>query len=115
MNAFVAYSIPIKGLKQGLHQFKFKIDSAFFALFEGSPIEVGEIDFLVDSLSDDKTVIGARMMGGGFGGCTINLVHEDAIEGLQERLAKAYQETMGHKLGMYMVVTGDGANVQTLS
>ncbi len=48
MNAFVAYSIPIKGLKQGLHQFKFKIDSAFFALFEGSPIEVGEIDFLVD-------------------------------------------------------------------
>lgn len=71
-----------------------------------------ELDFLVDAVQDESSVLGARMMGGGFGGCTINLVHEDAIEGLQERLAKAYQEAMGHKLGMYMVVTGDGAKIQ---
>ena len=54
MNVFVAYSIPIKGLKLGLHQFKFSIDSAFFALFEGSPIETGAVDFEVsmDKRSD---------------------------------------------------------------
>jgi uncharacterized protein len=54
MNAFVAYSIPIKGLKQGLHQFKFSVDSAFFALFEGSPVETGVVDFDVslDKRSD---------------------------------------------------------------
>ncbi len=54
MNVFVAYSIPIKGLKLGLHQFKFSIDSAFFALFEGSPIEYGAVDFEVtlDKRSD---------------------------------------------------------------
>lgn len=74
-----------------------------------------ELDFLVDATQGEPGVLGARMMGGGFGGCTINIVHEDAIEGLQERLSKAYQETMGHKLGMYMVVTGDGAKVQALS
>jgi len=48
MNAFVAYSIPIQGLKLGLHQFKFSVDSAFFALFEGTPIEIGAVDFEVD-------------------------------------------------------------------
>ncbi|MBL7827331.1 MAG: DUF177 domain-containing protein [Saprospiraceae bacterium] len=48
MNAFVAYSIPIKGLKVGFHKFNFNIDSAFFALFEGSPIEIGDLNFSVE-------------------------------------------------------------------
>jgi len=45
MNAFVAYSIPIKGLKVGIHRFKFTVDSAFFSHFEDAPIEEGEIQF----------------------------------------------------------------------
>lgn len=45
MNAFAAYSIPIKGLKVGIHHFKFAIDSAFFRNFEDSPVEEGEIHF----------------------------------------------------------------------
>ncbi|MCB0527182.1 MAG: DUF177 domain-containing protein [Lewinellaceae bacterium] len=45
MNAFVAYSIPIKGLKTGIHRFKFTIDSAFFSHFEDAPIEEGDIAF----------------------------------------------------------------------
>ena len=45
MNAFVAYSIPIKGLKVGIHHFKFTVDSAFFSRFEDSPIEEGEFRF----------------------------------------------------------------------
>jgi len=45
MNAFVAYSIPIKGLKVGIHRFKFTVDSAFFSRFEDAPIEEGEIQF----------------------------------------------------------------------
>lgn len=45
MSAFVAYSIPIKGLKVGIHLFKFSIDSAFFSHFEDSPVEEGEIHF----------------------------------------------------------------------
>ena len=48
MNAFVAYSIPIQGLKLGLHQFKFSIDDTFFAHFEDSPVETGQIDFVVE-------------------------------------------------------------------
>ncbi|MBX2890814.1 MAG: DUF177 domain-containing protein [Saprospiraceae bacterium] len=45
MNAFVAYSIPIQGLKFGMHRFNFKIDSVFFSHFEGSPIKDGNLHF----------------------------------------------------------------------
>ena len=45
MNAFVAYSIPIQGLKIGVHHFKFEIDSAFFRHFEDSPVQDGAINF----------------------------------------------------------------------
>lgn len=45
MNAFVAYSIPIQGLKVGIHHFKFEIDSAFFSHFEDSPVQEGAINF----------------------------------------------------------------------
>lgn len=45
MNAFKAYSIPIQGLKVGIHHFRFLIDSAFFRHFEDSPVHEGEIQF----------------------------------------------------------------------
>ena len=48
MNAFVPYSIPIQGLKTGEHRFEFNLDDAFFALFEGSPVQSGSIDVEVE-------------------------------------------------------------------
>lgn len=45
MNAFVAYSIPVQGLKIGIHHFEFKIDSAFFSRFEDSPVKEGAVRF----------------------------------------------------------------------
>lgn len=46
MDAFVAYSLPIQGLKTGgVHHYKFEIDSAFFASFEASPVEEGKVLF----------------------------------------------------------------------
>ena len=45
MDNFVAYSLPIQGLKSGLHHFKFEVDSAFFARFEDSPVEEGKVLF----------------------------------------------------------------------
>lgn len=54
MNAFAAYSIPIQGLKVGVHHFKFEIDSAFFRHFEESPVQEGAIhfDLQLDKRSD---------------------------------------------------------------
>jgi len=45
MNAFVAYSIPIMGLKFGIHQFTYAIDTGFFSHFDGTPVEKGLVHF----------------------------------------------------------------------
>lgn len=47
MNAFAPYSIPIQGLKVGIHHYQFLIDRSFFSLFEDSPIEDGTLNFKV--------------------------------------------------------------------
>lgn len=67
-----------------------------------------ELDFLVDAVKNNEDVLGARMMGGGFGGCTINIIKEEAIESLQEKLAKEYKEAMGLELTTYIVQIENG-------
>ena len=51
------------------------------------------------------------MTGGGFGGCTINLVKEDAIEGLVADLTKKYKEAMGLDLTAYIAQTANGSSL----
>ena len=60
-----------------------------------------ELDFLVNCVKDNADVLGARMMGGGFGGCTINLIKEAALPALVDRLKKEYFTVMGIKLAVY--------------
>lgn len=70
-----------------------------------------ELDFLVDAIWQEPLVLGSRMMGGGFGGCTINLIHKDAMDELFARLSVAYLAEMGLELKMYSVVTADGTSL----
>ncbi|MGK2861554.1 MAG: galactokinase, partial [Chitinophagaceae bacterium] len=69
-----------------------------------------ELDFLVDYVRDIDAVIGARMMGGGFGGCTINLVKEDAIPGLIEKISARYVKHIGREMEAYEVAISDGTS-----
>lgn len=69
-----------------------------------------ELDYLVDAVRDREGVYGARMMGGGFGGCTINLVRTDAIEGIVNDLSVKYQADNGKPLTVIAVNTGDGTS-----
>lgn len=69
-----------------------------------------ELDFLVDSVKNFEGVLGARMMGGGFGGCTINIVKNEVIDALIARISEAYQEKFGLKLDAYVVETSDGTS-----
>ncbi len=55
-------------------------------------ISCEEIDFLVDTAIKIPGVYGARMTGGGFGGCTVNLVAPEAVDSFREKLSAAYQE-----------------------
>jgi galactokinase len=74
-------------------------------------VSCAELDFLVDFVSKEEAVLGARMMGGGFGGCTINLVKEEAIDDLIERAGKAYSKEMKKELTAYISEIGDGTSL----
>lgn len=72
-----------------------------------------EIDYLVDFVRNDENVIGARMMGGGFGGCSINLVKKTAVNDLIERVSVAYKEKFNIKLAAYKVSIAKGTTRYT--
>ncbi|HMJ62504.1 MAG TPA: galactokinase [Bryobacteraceae bacterium] len=72
-------------------------------------ISCEEIDFLVDTAIEIPGVYGARMTGGGFGGCTVNLVEPEALETFQERLAAAYRERYGKTPAFYECKAAAGA------
>jgi galactokinase len=86
-----------------------------FATHEGLSkeyeVSCKELDFLVDAVKNNANVLGARMMGGGFGGCTINIIKEESIDRLTAALAAAYKTKMGMELTAYIVQTNDGTCV----
>ena len=69
-----------------------------------------ELDCLVDAVRDNKAVYGARMMGGGFGGCTINIVKESEVENVISVATKSYKEKLNKDLKAYVVSIVDGTS-----
>jgi galactokinase len=67
-----------------------------------------ELDFLNDK-AKELGVTGSRVMGGGFGGCTINLVKEDKVDEFVKKASEAYEKAFGIRLKAYDVVIKDGA------
>jgi len=65
----------------------------------------------VDLVRDNPAVIGARMMGGGFGGCTINLVKEEAIDDLVKKVSEQYEAKTNLKLSVYIGQIEDGSSI----
>lgn len=70
-----------------------------------------ELDYLIDFVRNDPAVIGARMMGGGFGGCTINLVKEEAVEELVKKIQPAYEEVMNLPCTYYIASIENGTSI----
>ena len=67
-----------------------------------------ELDFLVDTATDIDSIIGARLMGGGFGGCTINLIAKTKTEETIEKITSAYALQFGITPEVYIMKTSDG-------
>jgi len=74
-------------------------------------VSCAELDFLADFAKTDASVLGARMMGGGFGGCTINLVEEDAVEAFVLAAGNAFQAAFGTEMKPYIVSIGNGTSL----
>lgn len=70
-----------------------------------------ELDTLVASALKQKGVIGSRMTGAGFGGCTVSIVKNDAIDAFIENVGREYQEAIGYAADFYVVEVGDGAGI----
>ena len=68
-----------------------------------------ELDLLVDLASSSSSVYGARMTGGGFGGCTVNLVRADASDSFKEHISQTYREVTGIIPEIYVCEPAQGA------
>ena len=87
-----------------------KMYQAHVGLSTEYEVSCKELDFLVDHVKLIPGVVGARMMGGGFGGCTINLVQEDVIEKLIKDVSIAYEAAMKLPLTCYIAVIENGTS-----
>ena len=67
-----------------------------------------ELDTLVEEAWKVKGVIGSRMTGAGFGGCTVSIVENDSVDTFIEEVGKAYKDKIGYNADFYVVEIGDG-------
>lgn len=86
-----------------------------FATHEGLSklyeVSCPELDFLVHQVKNNDAVIGARMMGGGFGGCTINIIRKDQVFPILSSLQTKYQKQFGKELTHYIVSIENGTSL----
>lgn len=99
-----------------LSQFDFKklgelMSETHQGLSKEYEVSCDEIDFLVDAVQHEKTVLGSRMMGGGFGGCSINLVEKGTEEALIKTISERYADAFGIELKAYKVKISKGTTL----
>lgn len=70
-----------------------------------------ELDYLVDLTKDDTKVYGSRIMGGGFGGCTINLIENNAIEEVTKYVTEKYKQKFNLDVNSYVTKISGGTNI----
>lgn len=101
-----------KDLQQGdLRKFGAKMYACHEGLSKMYEVSCPELDLLVDYTKNEAGVIGARMMGGGFGGCSINLVMNQEVDGLVDRISLQYKAATGMEMTPYSVSISDGTSL----
>jgi galactokinase len=73
-------------------------------------VSCAELDLMVELAENFPGVFGARMTGGGFGGCTINLVRAEAVDDFQRHVASAYEESTGLAPQIFVTSAAEGAS-----
>ena len=96
--------------------------AAFGQLMKGSHISLRddyevscpELDCLAETAWDVPGVIGSRMTGGGFGGCTVSIVEEDAVDRFKDVVGNEYRRRFGHDCTFIIESAGDGPKAEAL-
>lgn len=98
-------------LKEGkVEQFGKYMNESHISLRDDYEVSCREIDVLVDLAWKVPGVIGSRITGGGFGGCTVSIVKNDAVDTFIETVKNGYREACGMDAEFYVVEIGDGAH-----
>jgi len=84
------------------------MNASHVSLRDDYAVSCDEIDVLVEEAWKIDGVVGSRITGGGFGGCTVSIVKNEAVEEFKEKLSKAYKERVGKEASFYIVDIGDG-------
>ncbi len=110
-----------------------RVNKAVDALRKGNLVELGqllneshyslrdlyevtgkELDTLSALARNETECLGSRMIGAGFGGCTISIVKKTAVDGFIRRVGKAYQDAIGYKASFYETSIEDGITIEKL-
>ena len=84
------------------------MNASHVSLRDDYEVSCEEIDVLVEEAWKIDGVIGSRITGGGFGGCTVSIVKDEAVDEFKEKVGAAYMERVGKKADFYVVEIGDG-------
>lgn len=87
------------------------INESHVSLRDDYEVSCEEVDLLVDLAWKQPGVLGARITGGGFGGCTVNIVRNDAVDAFREVITEEYKKAYGLDAEIYVVDVGCGAGV----
>jgi len=94
-----------------LVRFGVLMNESHIGLREEYEVSCPELDAMVEIAWSADGVLGSRMTGAGFGGCTVTLITEDAVEQLIEKVNKEYPERTGLQPEIYVCSAEDGARV----
>jgi galactokinase len=95
--------------KNEIEEFGRLMNASHVSLRDDYEVSCEEIDVLVDLAWQIPGVLGSRITGGGFGGCTVSIVKNDAVDTFLKEVGDKYQEKVGHEAEFYVVDIGDGA------
>ncbi|MGN0178539.1 MAG: galactokinase [Monoglobaceae bacterium] len=99
----------VEVLKQGdLNAFGKLMNASHESLRDLYEVSCTELDTLVESAQKLDCVLGSRMTGAGFGGCTVSLVKEDGVDEFIEKVGAEYLEKVGYAASFYISEIGDG-------
>lgn len=84
------------------------MNASHVSLRDDYEVSCEEIDVLVEEAWKVEGVIGSRITGGGFGGCTVSIVRDEAVDTFKEKVGAAYKERTGRTADFYVVEIGDG-------
>ena len=98
-------------LRDDIKSFGRRMTASHYGLKNQYEVSCRELDLLVEAAENLDAVYGSRMMGGGFGGCTINLVHEQHIDRVIETIKNRYEKEIDTPVEFYIARISEGAGL----